>query len=164
MFKRADLRLGVSEIKAVAEDAAKEVHRTRQKLEVLVKETAQAKAEAVSNQMAAGLYDSPNGGYERAIRDAGELLATQGDPRTYTFWVNLAAAHGQRAEAAQKKNDGTEFQDARRDALEAVQKAMLYDVGGVAQGWIRLMLAGSVPEENDLVAFKNDPDFKKLVS
>lgn len=171
MFKRADSRLRetvkkmVQELKKNQEKVQSVEHslkEARKDLKEVVQKTVQVteQVEATIRGLISALYDTANQGYQRAIREALAFLRSHGDPRSYLFWLYLAAAYGQLAASVQNT---PEFDDARREALAAIEKALAYDTDGTARSWLKMLLEGKIHNEDDLAVFQNDPEFAAIL-
>ena len=115
------------------------------------------------------LYVDPPVGFTQALALADQYEQEDGDSHNARLWVYKAAALGQQ-HAWEKRRQETEGQPdpdrlsrIRSEALEAVKKAIEYG----RDAWkptLREMLEGTDPEENDLVSFKDDPEFRQLLT
>jgi tetratricopeptide (TPR) repeat protein len=103
------------------------------------------------------LFIQPDG-YKEAIDFAARFQAIPGNQMTASMLVNLAAAYGQQA-----SKDKSNFDSAKAKALEASTKAI--DLGSIWKNKLKEMWQPAPDaEDNDLVAFQGDDDFKKLLS
>jgi hypothetical protein len=125
----------------------------------------------LKRELYTSLYLPPPDGFQKALRAARLLSAhsESADDAYVHLWI--AAAQGQRF-AWLSQNNGSEAEkiDARKGALEEVRRVteLVPNAKSPARGLLRNMLdpdtEGADPEENDLVAFKNDSEFRKLIA
>lgn len=115
------------------------------------------------------LYVGQPAGFTQALALADQYEKEGGDLRNPRLWVYKAAALGQQFawEKERQERDSTpdpaRLQRIRAEALEAVKKALEYD-GLAWKQTLRGLLEATDPEENDLVAFRDDPDFRQLLT
>lgn len=112
--------------------------------------------------MIAYLYERPPDGYSRVIEVGSRYKSLlENDAR---YWRYLACAYGQKY--AWERDVSHASADAlaaiRRDALEAVTRAVNIDASTTAI-LAPLLHATSDSEENDLAAFRGDPEFERLL-
>jgi hypothetical protein len=97
-------------------------------------------------------------GYQQVIKLGGELSVTAAVQRA-EYWFFLAAAFGQKYRA-EKEANSPEQQSSRDNAIDCARRAVAIDPS------YRSRLADLAQPGNlddDLVALKDDPDFKKLI-
>lgn len=103
------------------------------------------------------LYIQPDG-YKQTIALAEQYQQLSGKQLSAPMWVNVAAAYGQQA-----SKDASRRADAKESAIKASKKAIELDPAWKAK--LREMWhPESNAMDNDLVAFKDDEDFKALLS
>jgi len=115
----------------------------------------------VEEVMIASLYDDPPAGFARAIKTAKNYMSDAKRPRSASLHAWLACAYGQKYrwdhdDGAEKKRLG----DSRDHALQNVKLALDLD-----KTWKDVLKGTLVSDggDNDLSAFKDDPDFKALL-
>ncbi|HEX8274113.1 MAG TPA: hypothetical protein VF615_15855 [Longimicrobiaceae bacterium] len=110
------------------------------------------------------LYLAPPGGFTAAIRYGEEYVSSPANLPSGSIWVNLAAAHGQRARwlGEQSPSDERAVAEARDRALGAVHEAVRID-----RRWrekLVMLLDPGFPGkdrgENDLEVFAGDAEFR----
>lgn len=102
------------------------------------------------------LFIQPDG-YKEAIEYAARFQAIAGKQMTAPMLVNLGAAYGQQA-----SKDRPNFDSAKANALEACRKAI--EMEPIWKNKLKEMWRPAPDaEDNDLVAFRDDRDFEKLL-
>lgn len=148
VLRRADAEALEKSVRRVAAEAEKSVRRV----------AAEATLEGL---MHSSLYR--DGGYAEALSAFEEHLGSAGEPTNARLWLYAACAWGQNYRELQSKGASpAELANARGQALEAVKKTLAIDPA--QKSLLSLLLDGSTPGENDLAVFRNDEDFKKLLS
>ncbi len=108
------------------------------------------------------LYAQPPYGFENAIR-VGEQYV-KADPKHPRAWTLLACAYGQKFAYLKQQNPHDPALGAiRANVLRCIQEVK--NLG--SENWLatlRRTWQGASADENDLMAFKNDPEFVKLLS
>lgn len=115
------------------------------------------------------LYQPPPAGYENALRVLADY-ERKGGQANAEIEIDRACAFGQkysylknaalRTEAENEANRSLD--EARNNAIEAVRKALSLDPG-TAIRLKELLWVSADPEDNDLSAFQNDPEFTNLL-
>jgi tetratricopeptide (TPR) repeat protein len=123
--------------------------------------TEREKARLVQRELLYGyLFLAPPTGFENAIRIGEQYVSDdQAHPRA---WALLACAYGQQFSWSQQRN-APDLAASRANALRCVQEVK--NLG--SSNWLnalRRAWQGASPDENDLVAFRKDPDFVRLFS
>ena len=112
--------------------------------------------------MHAFLYQPSPDGFTSAI-EVGQMYVKQFGDGTYRVWKYLACGYGQRFSYLKATSPGStkEHDEAREKTLEALENVKRLDSREL---WaMRTLWDGSGSEqENDLLVFKDDPDFKTL--
>lgn len=107
------------------------------------------------------LYVEPDG-YKETIRFAQEYRE-QGGKLTGAMWVNLASAYGQEAKHIDKTTQAAAWNAAKMNALDAVKNAIRENP--VWKERLKELLSPASPdaEDNDLVPFQNEEDFRTIL-
>lgn len=110
------------------------------------------------------LYLDPPAGFQRALALADEYEKEGGDLTNARLCVYKACALGQwfKRQVETGRDDAELRSQLRAEALAAVKEALRVD-----PSWkpvLRSLLEGHDPEENDLVAFKDDPEFRQALA
>lgn len=120
------------------------------------------KAKSYEGLMFNHLYRHPPEGFEEVIK-TGEMVTKElGLTNVPSIWVYLACAYGQKYQWLKDHAVAEELDSVRRLALQAAETAIRLD--NSAKGWMRSLWDGSDSLDNDLTVFREDPEFKKLLS
>jgi hypothetical protein len=111
--------------------------------------------------------DGSVAGFSEAIKFGEEYVANRKSLPSASIWLNLACAYGQkmswlRANPSERittvlTNDQEQSQTLTQ-AINAVQQALLLDATSKTK--LQKLLEGTDPNDNDLVVFKEDKDFR----
>lgn len=109
------------------------------------------------------LYQPPPNGFDTAIEIAEEFRRRYGDGN-WRVWRAVACAYGQKYSylEADPKTQQTELDFARAHALDAVRRVLAISPDE-RESMRALWKKDATREENDLVVFYDDPEFKKLL-
>lgn len=114
------------------------------------------------NRMFLALYRE--GGFDDALRIAGELGNSVAAIGRSDYWVYVAAAYGQRHHYLLTHDGGEQDIKAARDnALDAVRRAIALNPAEKKRlYWFANPENSPNPEDDDLIDFRDDPEFQRL--
>jgi hypothetical protein len=122
----------------------------------------------LKRELLVSLYLNPPESFSKAIPIAKKLLADSAEAKDPFVHLWYAAAQGQRFSSLPDPRS-TEAQEARQEALDAVKRIvdLARDPSSPSRVALRQIFdpvrEGSVPDDNDLEVFKNDPEFQSLI-
>jgi hypothetical protein len=112
-------------------------------------------------------HDDSTTGFSEAIKFGEEYVANRRSLPSGSVWLNLACAYGQKmswlranpsAQTTTVLTNGQEQSQTSAQAINAVKQSLLLD--STSRTKLQTLLEGTDPNENDLVIFKDDKDFR----
>ncbi|HEY5373464.1 MAG TPA: hypothetical protein VIK01_07240 [Polyangiaceae bacterium] len=155
--ERADLRVEQASALKKAGEPRDRILRALEAAYVSATQDPRAKRRAAEGLILNYLYLPPPTGYSRAI-ELGEGYTAQKLPFSAQLYLYLGAAYGQKYAYEQGVPEDTR-NATRSQALENLKQAVALDA--TLSGLIASMLDGEHGDD-DLVSFKNDPEFRAL--